>query len=241
MEEALTQSDNLNIYQKLAKIRKIADTVSKSKKGYNYSYSDITEILAKVTAGMEKYHISLIPMIDEGTAEVKQNIVLNTKVSKTGEIYEQKTTEMLVSARMQYLWINDDNPQEYIKVPWFIVGSQSDPSQAYGSALTYCTRYFLTSFFQIAQVDGDVDAYRSKQKAAEASEEKAVAEGIIQQVDTLVKTYLADNPDNMDAVKKFMAKYAKGSNYLSIKDPTIAAKLLEDFTNTYINAKKEVK
>ena len=47
--------EKLNLVQKLAKIRSMSDAVAKSKRGYNYSYEDITEILANVTAGMKRY------------------------------------------------------------------------------------------------------------------------------------------------------------------------------------------
>ena len=64
----LTQ-ENLNLVQKLAKIRNISDVAKKSKQGYGYTYSDITEILANVTAGMKKYSVSLIPAIVPGTID----------------------------------------------------------------------------------------------------------------------------------------------------------------------------
>lgn len=225
--------EKLNLVQKLAKIRAMSDAVTKDKKGYNYTYADITDILAKVTAGMKKYDVSLIPMIVPSTASVEQNVVVNTKFDKTGKSYENKVTEMLFKADMVFKWIDDENPEDFIEVPWFVTGSQSDPSQAAGSALTYCTRYFLTSYFQIAQSNSDVDAYRSKQKEAEVSEDKAIAEEIIAQFDAKVKMFLADNPDKVDEVKKFISKYAKNANYFAIKEPNLAAKLLQDFKNTY--------
>jgi hypothetical protein len=141
---------------------------------------------------------------------------------------------MLVKADMVFKWVNDDDPTDFIDVPWFVTGSQGDPSQALGSGLTYCTRYFLTNFFQIAQADSDVDTYRSKQKAAEASEDKAIAEEIISQFDVLLKQYLADNQDKTEDVKKFITRFAKNANYLAIKEPALASKLLDDFRNTYI-------
>ena len=116
----------------------------------------------------------------------------------------------------------------------FVTGSQSDPSQAFGSGLTYCTIYFLCNYFQIAQSDTDVDTYRSKQKEAEASEDKAIAEEIISQFDSMLKTYLADNPKKADEVKKFISKYAKNANYFAIKEPNLAAKLMNDFQTTYM-------
>lgn len=53
----------LSLVKKLAKIRAMSDAVSKEKQGYGYSYADITTILAKVTAGMKKYSVSLIPRL----------------------------------------------------------------------------------------------------------------------------------------------------------------------------------
>lgn len=226
--------EKLNLVQKLAKIRAISDVAQKNKKGYNYSYTDITAILANVTAGMKKYGVSLVPRIVPGTSTVEQNVVVNTKFDQTGKAYDQTATEMLYRADMVFRWVNNENPEEFIDVPWFITGSQSDPSQAFGSGLTYCTRYFLTSYFQIAQPETDVDAYRSKQKAAEASEDKAIAEQIIQHFDILVRQFLSDHQDKSDDVKKFISKYAKHGNYLNIKEPTLAAKLLEDFNTTYM-------
>lgn len=226
--------EQMNLVQKLAKIRAISDVVSKEKRGYNYTYADITTILAKITAGMKKYGVSLIPQIVPRTSSVEQKIVTNTKFDKTGKAYENTVTEMLVSADMVFKWVNDENPEEFIEVPWFVTGSQSDPSQAFGSGLTYCTRYFLCNYFQIAQSDSDVDTYRSKQKEAEASEDRAIAEQIITQFDGVVKTYLSDNPNKADTVKKFISKYAKNANYFAIKEPNLAAKLLNDFKNTYL-------
>lgn len=226
--------EKLNLIQKLAKIRAISDVVSKNKKGYNYKYADITEILANITAGMKKYGVSLIPSIVPGTSEVSQNVTVNTKFDKSGKPYEQTATEMIVTSEAVFRWVNDENPEEHVDVPWFITGSQVDPSQALGSALTYCTRYFLCNFFQIAQPDTDVDAYRTKQKEAEASEDRAIAEGIIEQFDSILKAFVADHPEKKEDVVKLCRNYAKNANYNSIKDPAIAAKLLADFRKEFL-------
>ena len=183
---------------------------------------------------MKKYGVSLIPQIVPGTANVEQSVSSTTKFTKTGEAYEAKTTEMLVTADMIFKWVNDEDPEDYIEVPWFVTGSQGDPSQALGSGLTYCTRYFLCNYFQIAQADSDVDAYRSKQKEAESSDDRAIAEEIISQFDSLVRTFLADNPGKSDEVKTFVKRYVKSGNYLSIKEPALAADLLAKFNEKFI-------
>lgn len=232
----MAEEEKLSLIQKLAKIRSIADVAVKDKRGFNYSYADITQILASVKSGMKKYSVSLIPMISPGTSQISQVVSTNTKFSKTGEQYEQKTSEMLYQADMVFRWVNDENPEEFIDVPWTVTGSQADPSQAFGSAMTYCTRYFMVSFFQIAQASAeDVDSYRSRQKEAAASEDRAIADEIIKQFDLTLKVYLSDHPDKGDDVKKFIQRYVKSADYFKIKEPALAGKLLEDFQKTYLN------
>lgn len=225
---------SMNIYQRLAKIRSVSDVAQKSMKGYNYRYTDINDILAKVTAGMKKYRVSLIPTITPGTAQITQNILSNTKFDKTGKSYINTTTEMLFTADMMYRWVNDDNPDEYISVPWFVTGSMSDPAQAVGSGLTYTQRQFLQAYFQIAQTqDTDVDAYRSKQREAEVSEDRDIASKIIAEFDKILKIFLSDNPDKKEEVIQFVSRYAKKAEYNKIKEPALASKLLDDFVKTF--------
>lgn len=226
--------EELTLIQKLAKIRAMSDTVLKSKRGYNYTYEDITEILAHVTAGMKKYGVSLIPTIVPGTTEISQNVIVKTKVDKTGKAYDNTSTEMLVKADMLFKWVNNDNADDVILVPWIVTGSQEDPSQAFGSGLTYCTRYFLTSYFQIARADKDVDEYRSRQKAASDADDKETVMGIITSFDDELKAYLSQHAEKTDEVKKFIGKYVKNADYFTIKELALAAKLKQDFENTYV-------
>ena len=234
------EEKSLNLVQRLAKIRAISDVAKKNKKGYNYTYTDLTEILANVTSGMKKYGVSLIPTIVPGTGRIAQNVIVNTKIDKTGKAYDQTTTEMLFCADMIFKWVNEDDVSDTIEVPWFVSGSQGDPSQAIGSGLTYTVRQFLTHYFQIASTEYDVDAYRSKQKEAAESEDKAIATSIIEDLDVKIKAFLADNPDKSDEVKAFIGRYAKNSNYLAIKEPVLAKKLVTDFDAKYITTSKEV-
>lgn len=228
----------LNLVQKLAKIRSISGAVAKNKQGYNYSYAEITQILAKVTAGMKNYGVSLIPGIVPGTTVVDQKTIVTTKTDKVGKHFDQTTTEFLVNAEMTFTWVDDDNPEDKIVVPWTVIGEQGDPSQAFGSGLTYCTRYFLTSYFQIAQ-DNDVDAYRSKQKEAEKAEDAEIAAGIIETFDKAVRAYLNDHADKAEAVKSLAGKYIKGGNYKKIDDPELAAKLLSEFKEHFLKENHE--
>lgn len=63
-------ADNLNIYQKLAKIRKQVEVIQRNKSGYGYKYVSEDEILAKISGFMDKYSLSLIPSVIHSSATV---------------------------------------------------------------------------------------------------------------------------------------------------------------------------
>lgn len=226
-------AEELNLLQKLAKIRKMTEVIQKNKKSFNYKYTSIDEILARVTAGMDKYGVSLIPEISPGTEVVEPNQYEKTKFTKDGTQYTEQINEVITHASVLYTWINNDNPDDYIEVPWFVVGSQQDPAQAFGSSLTYGLRQFMMQFFQIAALDGeDPDSWRSKQKEAEQLENKLIAEKIVEEINAFVNEALAAHPEQRDNVIDITKKYVKingkpSGNYLSITDPTVATELLQ--------------
>lgn len=222
-------AEQLNIYQKLAKIRKQVEVMKKDTKAYGYSYVKIEDILAKVTASMERHHLSLIPGIIPGSLRAEPYTYKKTKSTSRGDIYEENVNEILTSADMTWTWVNDDNPSEQIIVPWAMVGQQSDASQSFGSGLTYSFRYFLQDYFNISTSNDDPDKWRGKQKEAEAAEAKMIAEELINQLDVLVKEFLGSTPSAGDEVKAFITQYVKGGNYFNIADPILAQRLLADF------------
>lgn len=222
-----------NLYQKLAKIRKQVEVIQKNKSGYGYRYVTEDEILAKITVFMDKYHISLIPSIDRGSAQVSPYTYKKTKTTKSGQIYEEINNEILVNAGMTWYWVNNDDPAETITVPWMLVGQQTDASQAFGSGLTYAARYFLLKYFNIATPDDDPDSFRSKQKLAELEGDKMIAEQIIGTLDGYIRGYLSSHQDDKEAVKTLVTKYVKSGDYKKITESALAAKLLEDFKSTF--------
>ena len=228
-------AESLNLHQKLAKIRKQVEVIQKNKSGFHYKYVTDDELLAKITTFMDKYGISLYPSIVQGTMEHELYHYTKTKTDRTTkQTYEEHNNEVIVGADMVFTWVNNENPQEKIEIPWIIIGQQADASQAFGSGLTYSMRYFLLKFFNIATPDDDVDGWRSKQKAAEAAEDKAIAEQIIHELNTCVKSYLDNNPKESDNVKAFVSKYAKNGNYFAITESVLATKLLADFKKNFI-------
>lgn len=91
-------SEQLNLLQKLAKIRKMTEVIKKNKKGFNYKYTSVDEILARVTAGMDKYGVSLIPKITPGSEVVLPYHYTKTRATKNGEVYEENINEIITQA-----------------------------------------------------------------------------------------------------------------------------------------------
>jgi hypothetical protein len=224
--------ENLNIYQKLAKIRKMTEALQKNKKGFGYMYVTEDEILAKVTAGMEKYGVSLIPNIVPKTTNVLPHHTVKTKVTKEGNTYEEHINEFIIQSDMEYYWINDDNPEEKIVIPWVMIGCQSDASQTYGSALTYSSRYFLLKYFNVATVDDDPDNWKAKQAEASKQEEMVIVKAIIEKIDIGAKLYIKNNPESSAVLEAALKKVVKingkaSANYFKIEDAEMAANTLK--------------
>ena len=231
----MSEEINLNLVEKLAKIREMVEVLRKNKSGFNYKYVTEDEILARVAAGMKKYGVSLVPRIVPGTLSVEPYHYVKTKNTKGGEQLKEDINEILVHAEMTFTWVNNDDLDETIVINWAFVGQQSDASQAFGSALTYANRYFLMKYFQIATPDDDPDKWRDKKEEAEQEAEMAVTRQIITKIDAHVRGYL-DLNSNSESARKALSdtikKYVKNGNkptadYVNyLTDPAVAGKLL---------------
>lgn len=229
-KEAVIKEERLNIFQKLSQIRGMVEALQKNKSGYGYTYVTEDEILAKVTAGLKKYKLDVYPHIVHNTISVTPHITKRTKVTKTGNTYEENVNEVIVSAEMNFEWVNLENPDERYIVPWVVTGQQSDVSQAFGSGLTYCTRYFFLKFFKSSTLESDPDSWRSKQESALNEEEEIIAKEIVKEIDKIVKDNMTDEkrPEFITLLKKYIKKNGKASgDYFSITNPVVASEVLK--------------
>ena len=227
---------SMNLYERLAMIRKNVEVVQKNKAGFGYTYVTDDELFAKITGAMTKYHVTLIPTVVPGTSEVLP--YKYDKVNKKTKELEPQN-EILVKAEMLYRWVNNDDPNESIEVPWILVGQQADASQAFGSGLTYSMRYFILKYFDVATPDDDPDNWRSKQREAEAAEERAVAQELIAQFDADFRAWLASHPDKREDAIAFFKGFEKNGNYKNISDPRLAAKMRSEFDAKFNTSTEE--
>lgn len=222
----------MNLYEKLARLRRRVEIMQEDKSGFQYTYVSGSSIMAKITDLMEELHLSLVPKIIPGTMKVEHVATPKKKYMKEVGLYEDAAYEYVVQAEMEFSWVNNDNPEEKITIPWVFVGSQSDPSQAFGSGLTYASRYFMLRFFSISTDADDPDNWRSKQKEAELEEEKLIVNKIIDEITREITSYLEDNPNGGPNVRKIVEKYQKQCDHTKIKEAVVASKLLEEIRNT---------
>lgn len=234
----------MNLVQKLAEIRKMAAAVKKNEKGYNYTYPSEEAVLANVTAGMNKYHVSLHVEIDPRYDLIPFEYT-KYKKNKEGEIIsEEKVNEWAFKGIIHYIWKNDENPSDIVEANWPIVGQQADVSQAFGSGMTYCQRYFMLKYFQSASTKDDPDAYRSKQKALEEADKIQKAQEIVTALHIEVNDFLTNHAASRDSLLKIVKKYVISggkptTDYFKLTDPDIAIAMRDEMEKFMDNEVKK--
>ena len=235
-----TEIKDMSLHEKLAGIRKIVEVVQKNKEGHNYKYAGEETILGKVIAGMDRYGVNLYSEIVPGTMTLTPYSYTKVKALKGGGTFEEIVNEFLVQGELLYTWVNVDNPEDTLSVHWSMIGQKSDASQAVGSGLTYCNRYFLLKFFQVATPKDDPDNWKSAKEAAENEEDIKIAKSIVEEINKLVSNHFDQFTDAEESkaertrVAGIVKKYARNSNgkpiadYFNIEKPDDAQKLLDE-------------
>jgi hypothetical protein len=161
----MTEKKELNIYQKLVEVRKSIDGFKKDATGYGYRYVSGTQVLSSIKAKMDELGIILEPHLISPITKKLEPHPINSTTEKSAKGY-------VVDAEMKMIWVNADNPADRIEVSWYMTGEQKDPSQAFGSGLTYSERYFLLKFFNVPTDEDDPDKTPSgKIKSAPTKEQ----------------------------------------------------------------------
>lgn len=139
-----TNTDKMNIYQKLLKIQQEIKGLGKDGKSFGYQYVTGTKALEHIKPLMNEYKLLLQPEVTGFTNERQD---YNTKNGAKSEI--------LTKVDMLFTWIDCDSG-ETLPCKWGANG-MNDWEKGFGSALTYGERYFLLKFFHIATDEDDID------------------------------------------------------------------------------------
>lgn len=140
--------NELNVYQKLNILKSVARYFKKTKKGHGFNYAATDQILAKILD--KELEIGIL------------HTLVNTE-PRSRETYDYKSKEgilhhdLLIDGYATWAWVNTDKPSDKIEIQMEYYGQQEDLSQAYGSALTYSERYFLTKTLGIPTTESDPD------------------------------------------------------------------------------------
>lgn len=232
--------EEMNLHQKILKIANIAGVLQKTKAGFNYKYVPEEEIQAKVTAGMQKYHVTLIPDIAPGSTQVIPYSYTKQKKEKIKDesdkeklvMVDTQVNEIIVKSDVSYIFTNADNPSEQMRVGWVYIGQMEDAAMASGSGATYGNRYFLLKAFQLATSEADPDAYRAKQKKAEQYEETEEMKALSAEIIELGTKLITLNENNKKVVSDTVSKFNDGNpNPNSIKDSEIAKEIIAELKN----------
>lgn len=188
----------MNLHQKLIEIRKTCKYLKKDNAGYQFQYVSSAQTLGTLRDAMDEHAVLLVPEIN--AHEVSE------KVNKKGGI------EYFTELNMTFTWVNADQPEEQIKVPFYAQGLDN-AEKGVGKALTYAEKYFLLKFFNIATDKDDPDAFqdRSEQGRVYSPEKDIAALNACGSREELNKTWLSLSPvaQNNSAVKAAAAAVGK--------------------------------
>ena len=138
------------LQEKLFLMQGLAPYMQKDSKAYNFNYVNEESVLAFVRPLLKEFGIQAYPVINEQRVERVETIVKG-----------KPAVEFLFTGTGA-IKLHDFTNKETVEVPWVFTGSNSDPSQAFGSAMTYCMRYFWLKFLQIPTGNDDPDKWRSE-------------------------------------------------------------------------------
>lgn len=140
----------MNLHQKIVEIKKCLESFKKDTKSFNYKYVSGSQVLGDIKEKMDELGVLLIPELDYNTLHWEKHEYTNSK--------NQDKLDFIITAKMTYTWINAEDPDDKIVVPWVCIGQQADDiAKAVGTAMTYNERYFLLKFLGVPTDEDDAD------------------------------------------------------------------------------------
>jgi len=145
----------LNIYQKLAEVRKSVPFLQKDASGSQYKYNSSSQVIAAVRAKLDEMNLLLI-------TRVVGKRLLSETVEYTEKERPKKTTTYLTELDLEMTWVNCDKPDETIVIPWYAQGVDIAGEKGVGKAMTYGEKTFMLKQFNIPTDQMDVDAHQQR-------------------------------------------------------------------------------
>lgn len=172
IETKIKDVSKMNVYQRLAEVRKVADFILKkdlrseeaqkenSNKGLGYKAVSSALVLLKVNNAINDNGLMLTVSIEE------QKTVLDEYVNSYAKTVRQYRTDI----KTVMTWVNVDNPEDKVSFNWSCSAVNTAAAQSVGVCLTYAEKYFILKTFNIPtdELDPDViDNNKSDKKEQE--------------------------------------------------------------------------
>lgn len=151
----------MNIYQKLLEVRKAVPFLQKDASGQQYKYNSSSQVITAVRAKLDEMNILLI-------SEVTSHNLIAETVEYIDKDKPKKTTTYFTEVDLMMTWVNADNPEEKIKIPWYAQGVDIAGEKGVGKALTYGEKTFMLKQFNIPTDQMDVDAFQERMQRTTA-------------------------------------------------------------------------
>lgn len=154
----------MNIYQKLANVRKAVDFIQKKrvikdgKDTLGYAVVSSSLVLNPLNEAINEQGLFLtVEMVSQETKSNQFEYETWDKFQKMN--VKKLKNEYVSTVNLKYTWVNIDNPEETITCLWSCeaINNAGDPAKSIGSALTYAEKYFLLKFFNVATDEYDPD------------------------------------------------------------------------------------
>ncbi|MEI5909420.1 ERF family protein [Bacillus spongiae] len=194
MQPPQNEINNLNIYQKLVEVRKKVPYLQKSNQGHQYKYVGSSDVLGAIRSELDKQGLLLLVAVKDH------------KVTTSGD---SAKPVYFTELDIVYTWVNADNPEERIELPFYAQGIDRAGEKGVGKGYTYSEKFFLLKFFNIATDDVDPDAFQEKQQESKPLEKPS--ESLLNEIKTIWK----ELAPTFDINKKLQQTYQKNLERLS--------------------------
>lgn len=230
----------LNVYQKLAKVRKKVPYLKKDQKSNQYSYVGSSGVLGALNEEINKVGLILKPeIINWHVSDNHEQRWMQDKIKK--EPIPTDRVTYFTELEMLMTWIDVDNPQEKVECRWYAQGVDIAGEKGVGKALTYGEKYFMLKFFNIATDSDDPDKFQKDQlKKIPISERQIDAiNALVDKVaemanqDSFAVINLAQSTAKIDSKKQL-------EGYSSYEYGAIST-VLKNLVNYYEDKEKETK
>lgn len=151
----------MNLYQKLIDVRKSVPYLQKEADGPQYKYVGSSQVLANVRKKLDELNVLLTVKV------VGHNVREKMSASKDKYGNDKETITYFTELDLEYTWIDADDPENSIVLPFYGQGVDIAGEKGVGKALTYAEKYFFLKQFNIATDKDDPDAFQQKHEQIE--------------------------------------------------------------------------